>query len=240
MSMRPKGIRIALRDDHAAHRIQRLAGLNHEGTARVTQQLNRETVDVQANQQVSISLSESSPPQAIPQPKPVDTWSLSLPAGQDVGLGQWLPATESASLRLRAVPLLWPVPDRDPLLLHVIGIAAWKCSEQPVQLRSTSRLRFRGRTERPQTVRFGFSTQRLRGVFAGKFEVDVTPDRFGPPGETWDVVLPLTHFRPLHPQLASSADGLELADVYALTVVDDAGLEINDIELLPEDGQGSE
>ena len=45
--------------------------------------------------------------------------------------------------------------------------------------------------------------------------------------------LPLRDFRPLNPQLASSPDALELTDVYALTIKDDAGLEINHIELLP-------
>jgi hypothetical protein len=72
----------------------------------------------------------------------------------------------------------------------------------------------------------------MRGAFAGKFEVDVKPDALGPAGQTWEVELRLGDFRPLHPQLASSPNGLELTDVYALTVNEDAGLEINHIELL--------
>ena len=70
-------------------------------------------------------------------------------------------------------------------------------------------------------------------MFAGKFEVDIPPASLGPAGETWEVELPLMNFRPLHPQLASSPDGLELTDVYALTIKEDAGLEIHHIELLP-------
>jgi hypothetical protein len=118
-------------------------------------------------------------------------------------------------------------------MLYAVALAAWKTSEQPVLLQSDSRFRFRGRTERAQTVRFGFSVQKMRGVFAGKFELDVSPASLGPVGETWEVELPLKDFLPRHPQLASSPEGLELTDVYALTIQEDAGLEINHIELVP-------
>jgi hypothetical protein len=47
------------------------------------------------------------------------------------------------------------------------------------------------------------------------------------------VAIPLAKFRPLQPELSSSPEGLELTDVYALTVKNDAGLEINHIELTP-------
>ena len=117
-------------------------------------------------------------------------------------------------------------------MLYAVALAAWKSSEHPVVLHSDSKLSFRGRTERAQTVRFGFSTQKIRGVFAGKFEVDIPPASLGPAGETWAVELPLATFRALHPHLAASPEGLELTDVYALTAREDAGLEINHIELV--------
>ena len=47
------------------------------------------------------------------------------------------------------------------------------------------------------------------------------------------VTLPLSSFRPLQPHLSPSPDGLEVNDVYALTIIEDAGLELNDIELVP-------
>ena len=85
--------------------------------------------------------------------------------------------------------------------------------------------------DRPQTVRFGFSAQKMRGVYAGKFGMEVRSDSFGPAGETWEVSLPLSEFRPLQPQLAFAPEGLELTEVYALTIQKEAGLEINHIEL---------
>ena len=40
-------------------------------------------------------------------------------------------------------------------------------------------------------------------------------------------------FRPLHPHLTAPPEGLELTDVYALTVKEDEGMEINHLELVP-------
>ena len=119
-------------------------------------------------------------------------------------------------------------------MLYAVAIAAWKSSDRPVVLHGGSRLRFRGRTEAARTVRFGFSSQRMQGAFAGKFEIDVPSPTLGPAGATWEVDLPLASFRPLQPQLAGSPEGLELTDVYALTLEEDVGLEINHIELVPE------
>ncbi len=101
-----------------------------------------------------------------------------------------------------------------------------------MQLRADARLVFSGRTVRPHTVRFGFSAQRMRGVFAGKFELDVPPAEFGGTGDTWQVTLPLDAFRPLHPDLAASPAGLEVKDVYALTIREDVGLEIHHVEII--------
>ena len=81
-------------------------------------------------------------------------------------------------------------------------------------------------------MRFGFSTQRMQGVYSGKFEVDVSSDDLGMAGDPWTVDLPLSAFHPLHPELSASPVGLELGDIYALTVNHDAGLEVHRIEIV--------
>lgn len=205
----------------------------NEGSARVSQHLDGSTVEVPKGRQVAASLSRKEPLAVTPQPAPIDSWATDLGRIPEVILGKWLPPTGNERARLGAEPLLWPISDRDSVMLYAVALAAWKSTERPVLLHSDSKLRFRGRTERAHTVRFGFSAQKMRGVFAGKFEVDVPPASLRPAGETWEVELPLRNFRPLHPQLASSPDGLELTDVYALTIKEDAGLEIHHIELLP-------
>jgi hypothetical protein len=73
----------------------------------------------------------------------------------------------------------------EPVMLYAVALSVAGSSDRSVLLEADSRLIFRGRTDRSQTVRFGFSTQKMRGVFAGKFEMDVRPDSLGPAGETW-------------------------------------------------------
>ena len=206
----------------------------NEGSARVKKNLDGSTVAVAKGQQVATALGWKEPLAVKSQPAPIDYWACDLGQVPEVILGRWLPPTDQQRARLGAEPLLWPISERDSMMICAVALAAWKSSEHPVVLHADSKLRFRGRTERAQSVRFGFSAQKLRGVFAGKFEVDVSPASLGAAGETWEVELPLANFRPLHPQLAASPDGLELTDVYALTVKEDAGLEINHIELVPE------
>ena len=114
-----------------------------------------------------------------------------------------------------------------PPYLYAVAIAAWKSADRPVLLNSGSRLRFTGRTQSAHSVRFGFSTQKMRGAFAGKFEIDLQAAALGRAGETWEVDIPLKDFRPLHPQLIMAPGSLEL------TIRDDAGMEINRIALVP-------
>jgi hypothetical protein len=86
-------------------------------------------------------------------------------------------------------------------------------------------------------VRFGFSAQKMAGVFAGKFEVDLNAEQLRAaaiPGVDggWQVQLPMAAFLPLDGQPVGVAEDLDLLDVYALTIVTDHGLELDHVELL--------
>jgi hypothetical protein len=167
-----------------------------------------------------------------PQSSPTNSWALAWPLDHQIVYGKVMNDFNDEP-KIKAIPMLWPLPDRDPLLLHVSAIGAWRQSPHPIVLLDDSVLRFRGRTQRLQSVRFGFSTQKFQGVFGGKFEVDVSPSDLGLPGQIWQVDLPLDRFKALYPQLNQAAGGLQLIDVYALTVQEDAGLEILGVELIP-------
>jgi len=119
----------------------------------------------------------------------------------------------------------------------VIGIPAARCEQHPLRLTADSMLRFRGRTASPGLVRFGFSAQKMAGVFAGKFEVDLNAEQLraaavASPAGWWQVDLPIAAFLPLDGQPLGEADDLDLMDVYALTIVSDHGLELDHVELL--------
>jgi ferric-dicitrate binding protein FerR (iron transport regulator) len=204
----------------------------NEGSARVKRKLDGSVVDVSRGHQVTAALGRKEPLAVLPQPMPINHWACDLGRAPEVILGQWLPPRGTERARLGAAPLLWPIPNREPVMLYAVALSVSRSSDRPVQLQAGSKLVFRGRTERAQTVRFGFSTQKMRGVFAGKFEMDVRPDSLGPAGQTWEITLPVSEFRALQPQLSFSPEGLELTDVYALTIKEDAGLEVNHIELV--------
>jgi DNA-directed RNA polymerase specialized sigma24 family protein len=57
-------------------------------------------------------------------------------------------------------------------------------------------------------------------------------DRHQQSQELWQVDLPLDRLRALYPQLNDKSSGLQLIDVYALTVQDDVGLEILGVKLI--------
>lgn len=206
----------------------------NQGSGRIRQILDGASAAIGPGQQIAASFSRKEPLSPVAQPAPVDRWACDLGKVPEVVLGRWLPPTGQEHARLAADPLLWPLGDGRSVMLYAVAIAAWKSSDRPVVLHGESRLRFRGRTEAARTVRFGFSSQRMQGAFAGKFEIDVPSPTLGPAGATWEVDLPLASFRPLQPQLAGSPEGLELTDVYALTLEEDVGLEINHIELVPD------
>ena len=205
----------------------------HDGSATVVRLQDNSTIKVEAGHQVYVVLGDTSLFSSHQQPTPTTSWTMDDMKGQEVIFGSWLRPGEEVSRRLGATPLLWPLPDAEPVMLYAVAIAAWKCTDKPVRLYSNSILRFRGKTEKPQMVRFGVSTQKMYGVFAGKFECDVPAEQLGGAGDYWQVDLPLKDFSPLHPQLASTPEGLELTDVYALTIHEDVGLEITSIELMP-------
>ena len=206
----------------------------NEGTARFRWTANGEMVELGAGEQVVLSLGRKEPGPVTPQPRPVNHWSCDMATSPDAKLlGRWLPPRQDERARLAAEPLPWPIPEREPIMLYAVALSVWKSSDRPVLLQPDSVIRVTGRTDVAQTVRFGFSTQRMQGVFAGKFEVDVAPEDLGRVGESWTVELPLSSFKPLQSGLPSFPDGLELTDIYALTVIEDAGLEINSFELVP-------
>lgn len=205
----------------------------NDGVVWVTPLQGGGEMEVGKGQQLVVTLEGGEEIAVMEQPTPSSRWEGKLAEVPEVLLGKWLPLLGKEEARLGAVPLLWEIPGRDPVTLYAVAISAWETSEQPVELQSGTVLKVRGKTRDAVMVRFGFSAQKMRGVFAGKFEMDVSAEDLGVAGETWEVELPLAQFRALHGHLADTPDGLELKDVYALTLNRDAGLEISSVELLP-------
>ena len=209
----------------------------HAGQATVQPSGNGSATTVTAGCQVVLDVRRQPTIQLMVQPAPQFEWSLDQSGLEFLSHGRITELNERGDWRIQARPLLWPMADRPPVLLHVIGIPAARCARHPLRLTAGSMLRFRGRTTVPGMVRFGFSAQKMAGVFAGKFEVDLNAEQLRAaaiPGVDggWQVQLPMPAFLPLDGQPVGVAEDLELLDVYALTIVTDHGLELDHVELL--------
>ena len=83
-------------------------------------------------------------------------------------------------------------------------------------------------------VRVGLTTQRMQGVFAGKFEVTIAAEGMQWEGENWTISLEMHRLEALNPQLAASPAGLEVGDVYAFTLDPTAKLQLTGIAIEPQ------
>jgi ferric-dicitrate binding protein FerR (iron transport regulator) len=212
-----------------------LARVN-SGSVLVSRLQETAAVAVDAGRQVSVDLDHPGPLDVQPQPRPITRWAARLDLAPEPILGRWLASDRPGRMRLRAVPFLVPTEAKAPILIFAVSLTPQRNSDRPVQLRRASTLVFRGRLEHPVPVRFGVTTQRMQGVFSGRFEIEIPPSELKEFDGHWEVVLPLERFLPTPPQLYPDLDGLELTDVYALTCDEDAGLELNDVELRPAPG----
>jgi hypothetical protein len=220
------------------------------------------SVTIAAGEQARISLDASGPPTALPQPPSTNRWALDLPSAANVSHGvvvpamadlpariyQWAldltsggdaqtsrsgPTTSDLPPRLFALPLLWKEKVETPLLLYVAGVAAWMTTDSPVRIEADSKILFRGEMEHPAGIRLGFTTQRMQGVYAGKFEVNVSPDELTWNGNTWEIALGIDQFEAMNPQLASTPVDQELGDIYVVLLDGTAKLSLTAIEIGP-------
>ena len=207
----------------------------HGGLVRAARRVDGAILDVLPGSRCTVTLAADTPLAAEPQPDPTADWQLDPVSIGAAGHGLLRLATADRPASLSAFPLLWREGSRAPVLLHVVGAAVWRASDTPVRIGPASRFRFRGRSTRPVAIRFGVSTQRMQGVFSGKFEVDVPPQRQARNGDAFEVELTPADLVAVNPTLANTAEGLEVADIYALTILEDAGLEIVSIEVTGEE-----
>jgi ferric-dicitrate binding protein FerR (iron transport regulator) len=203
----------------------------HRGRAEITRRLTEGAIELLAGEQIKLSLDTSATPLVTPQPLPTHQWTLDLHSAAMVSHGVVLPASNTKPTRLAAIPLLWKEGVTSPLLLYAAGVAAWMMNESPLEIRADSVIIFRGLMEAPSNIRLGMTTQRMQGVFAGKFEVTVPAENMSWDGEQWLVSLQVSDFHAMNPQLATSPIGLEVGDLYAVTLDPDAKLQLTGIEM---------
>lgn len=224
----------------------------NRGRVRVLRSPDEYESVVDANHQAVVSINSTGPVKVIRQPVATDHWKADFDSRLVPMIGCLVSANAGKPATLAAGPLFWPVENAKPDMLYVAAIPVWKANDQPVVIRPDSSVYMKGKTRENQKVRIGFSLQRAQGVFAGQFETEVSIDELNQSSELisdmdyvstfrniakqdgeWEVVLPVGEFRPLYSAFADSVDGLEVSNIYALTVGMDAGLELTQVEILP-------
>jgi len=211
----------------------------NDGTAVVTRLLDQSRSEVRSGEQIECNIDDAAVFESNEQPLPVDHWQCQLLKGPDISLGTVLPSFENDFANIKAEPLPWKIRHDKHIMLYAVALSVSRSSDQPVLLQSGSTLRYYLSYDEPDRVRFGFSTQRIGGVYAGKFETDVEPSQLGPAGDILEIELDLDAFWPLSPQLSPGPEGLEVSDIYALTIKRDAGLKVHRIEIIPPNNSSS-
>ena len=198
-----------------------------EGTVRMTRLVDGSTVDVPAEHQVVASLSRAEKLGAVQRLTPTLNWRSDLSQGAKGTDGEWLPAEAGLPARLKALPKLVTPAKREPVTLHHVSVEVpWEFL-QTLQLKSDSRLRLRGRMTTLTSVEIMLNTKRLRGGFAGNYFTRPTPASLD-----WELDLPISEFRKWQSDSGALPDGLQLRRVVIYTIGSDAGLEIEQVEVV--------
>ncbi len=155
-----------------------------------------------------------------------------------IGLGKWLPATDESTAKLKAVPFTLTNRQGRTMTLYTASFNVSRGDHPPVVLHPESRFRVRGRIASAHDVYLGVTLNHANGEFAGNFQV-IKPASAFQDGEDFDVSLSLRDFQ-LDPSLRHMSEKLPkdpfdsvVESIWCHTLVDPAGLEINEIELIP-------
>ena len=214
--------------DVEAHSMSSIVRVN-SGTANVMRLADGQALDVVADHQAVVSPRRSRPFALTRQPEPVNEWSCRLIASSGAVFGKWLQPDEKNSVRLGATPLLIG----KKTTIFVANFSVQSSSSPPVLIENGSRVRIRGTTRAEGPIYFGITTQRIKGVFFGKYTAKVQAEALGQAGEPWQIEVPLSQFKPKTKHLPGSPAGMELTDIWIVSREENAELEIHSVKFLP-------
>lgn len=198
----------------------------YEGRVHVTRLADGSMQDVPANHFVVAALDTGEAFLTQPRAQYVDTWKSKLPYG--IGHGEWHPHDDDAPGHIEAKPLLWREYGRN-MVLYLAAFTAIDAEHRVAILKEDAHVRVVGRLAEECEVHFGLTTHRVGGGFAGKY---IASRQLGGSDEPFVLDLPITAFHRQYPCFPESLIGHELIDWWALTINEDAGLEIVSVELL--------
>jgi ferric-dicitrate binding protein FerR (iron transport regulator) len=208
----------------------------NEGRVRVRRLSDGSTVDVHAKHRLIAAADQEMSPVAVPDS--VSRWKSQLQLGPGNGLGKWLPATDDNTATLKAIPFVLTTHQGKTITLYVASFNVSRDDHPPVVLHPDSRFRIRGKIASAHDVFFGVTVNHANGEFAGNFQ-SIKPANAFEGGQDFEVILELRDFR-LDPSLTHMSEKLPkdpfdsvVESIWCHTLVDPAGLEISEVELIP-------
>ena len=197
----------------------------NEGSIRVVRLADGRVQKVETGQFVVAALEQNATFESHPRPNETSTWESELPG--DIKLGHWVPATGESPGAVGAKANLWLENPDKPQLHYSVVVGPNGISRTTPRLSAMTQIRFRGRIKRSHDVYFGFMANRVRGGFAGKYNVWQKIDTSG----AFEVVLPLEVFKRSKACFPESPIGLEFQHCWIVTLNEDIGLEIDSVEI---------
>jgi len=202
----------------------------NEGRVRVTRLVDGRVAEVPAGHQIVASLDRLVDYQARRRAEPVHSWQVTLP--KDAKHGHWQPDKGEHSDSLRAAPYLVTCGRPKPLLIYLTAFSVASSDSPPVFLSPGGRFRVRGRMESTGALIVGLTMHYPKAGFAGKYSVARRIEVSEEGGGHFDIELRVEEFKPEEARFPAVPIDLELVDCWCLTLHEDLGLRIGDVELI--------
>ncbi len=197
----------------------------NEGSIRVVRLADGQVQKVETGQFVVAALERNSAFESQPRPSETNTWASALPG--DIKLGHWYPATDESPGTVGAKANLWLEDPDKPQLHYSVVVGPKGISRATLRLSAMTQIRVRGSLKRSHDVVIGFTANHVWGGFAGKYSVWKKIDVNG----AFELVLPLEVFKRSKACFPESPVGLEFQHCWIVTINEDAGLEIDSVQI---------
>ena len=199
----------------------------NEGRVRMTRLMDGRVAEVPAQHEALASLSGAEFPVG-PRKQPEVLWRTDFASGPAGTQGRWLPAGGEKVPRIAAEPAFMPKSSRGPVTIHRVGLTLPWQDRANIQVRPDSHVRLRGHATKSATLEVMLACMKTTGGYAGNW----FQQRSISAGE-WQMELPVSAFRHWHAQAKNAPqEPLELRQMAIYTIVTDAGLEVESVEVL--------
>jgi ferric-dicitrate binding protein FerR (iron transport regulator) len=199
----------------------------NEGRVRLTRLMDGRSADVPAQHEAVASLSGEEMP-VMPRREPEVLWRSDFSTGPTGTQGRWLPADAEKMARIGAEPAYLPKTSRGPVTIYRVNLTLPWQDRANIHVQPDSRVRLRGHANQSATLEVMLGCMKTTGGSAGNWF-----QQRGISAGEWQIELPVSAFRKWHAQAKDApAEALELRGIAIYTINEDAGLEVESVEVL--------